>query len=266
MLPSQLFDLNVPGLAKVGGDDAFFRSLGAAKEIAQTTLGIPGVETAASAMIHNVLQRAPRTFSAVPRDAVQGEFSADLDRAFPDSPAVEVRIAGSASFAGLGLYLASFEETLDEPMLVLDGSTRGFLFAFLDTYQAAMSSPADIRIAAALRERLIATHSTRDIPRLELARRTLRSVAARVVPAAHAAEFDFGVAAVQGAYNAAVRKDPAAASRWLALIGTYSGLDAHPAIARLRARLRLARSDDWAEQDAAFSELVRALRRLATRT
>lgn len=261
LLQPGLFDLNVAVLSKIGGDDAFFRNLGATKVIAQTTLGIPGVETAASAMIQDALERAPQAFSSVPRDASQREFAVDLDRAFPDAPVVDVRVDGNARFAKLGLFLGSFEETLDEPMLVLDGSTRGFLYAFLDAYQAAMSSPADIRVARALRERLTAVRSVKDIPRLELARRTLRGVAAHVVPAARAAEFAFGVAAAQGAYNAATQKDPVAATRWIALAGAYAGLDADPIIARLRDRVKAAHSDDWPEQDAAFTELARAIQK-----
>ena len=259
LLAPQLFDLNIETLSKRGGDAAFFLNLGATKVIAQTTVGIAGVERAANAMIQQALERAPARFSSVPRDASQREYAADLDRAFPDAPVVDVRIDANARFARLGLFLGSFEETLDEPMLVLDGSTRGFLFAFLDAYQAAMSSPADLRIVGALRLRLGAARSVQDIPRLELARRTLSGVAEHVVPAQRAAEFAFGVAAAQGAYNAATRKDSSAATRWIALVGAYAGLDADPTIARLRDRLKAARPDDWREQDAAFTDLASAI-------
>lgn len=259
LLPPRLLDLDVGKLSQLEGEVAFFRNLGTAKVIAQTTVGIAGIDEAADAMIRDALYRAPRNFSIAPRDASQREFATDLDHAFPDEPVAPVRADGNARFARLGLYLGSFEETLDEPMLVLDGATRGFLYAFLDAYEASMSSPGDLRVAADLRERLTAARSVKDIPRLELARRTLRNVATHVVPPARIAEFDFGVAAAQGAYNAATRKDPEAAKRWMAFAGAYAGLDADPQIARLRHRVEAARSNDWKEQDAGFTLLVHAL-------
>lgn len=259
LLPARLLDLDVGKLAQLAGESAFFRNLGTSKVIAQTTVGIVGVETAAATMIREAFRHAPRAFSAVPPDASQREFAIDLDRTFPDVPASAVTIGENAHFAQLGLYLSSFEETLDEPMLVLDGSTRGFLYAFLDAYQASMSSTEDLRAVGDVRERLTAARSVNDIPRLELARRNLRGIATHVVPTARVAEFDFGVAAAQGAYNAAVRKDPEAATRWMDFAGAYAGLDADPVIKGLRHRVKAAHSDDWREQNAAFTLLADAI-------
>ncbi|MDQ6823627.1 MAG: hypothetical protein M3Z07_03945 [Candidatus Eremiobacteraeota bacterium] len=259
LLPPRLLDLDVGRLAQVPGEAAFYRNLGTSKVIAQTTVGIAGVETAAATMIREAFRHAPRAFALAPRDASQREFAADLDRAFPDMPASAVTIGERAHFARLGLYLGSFEETLDEPMLVLDGSTRGFLYAFLDAYQTAISSPEDLRAVADVRERLTAARSVNDIPRLELARRNLRGIATHIVPVARVAEFDFGVAAAQGAYNAAVRKDPEAATRWMDFAGAYAGLDADPVIRALRNRVKAAHSDDWREQNAAFTLLANAV-------
>lgn len=259
LLEQRLFDIDVAALPKLPGERAFFLNLGVTKVIAQTTVGIAGVDGAAAAMIAEALAHPPRSFNIVPHDASQREFAADLDRAFPDLPVAAVHLADGAHFAQLGVYLGSFEEAMDEPMLVLDGSTRGFLFAFLDAYGAGMSDPEDLRVVSDLRERLAASRSAKDIPRLELARSTLRGVATRVVPRSRVAEFDFGVAAAQGAYNAAVRKDPAAATRWMAFAGAYSGLDAGSAIAQLRDRLKSARPEDWSEQNAVFSALAQAI-------